>query len=236
MSRAEQANEPTMEEILASIRRIISDDDQESHAAAAAAGEGGVAAGADKAVEAPGSDMEMAEEEGAMTAGNPAEAEMAAMAAEADLDEPEVLELTEEVTEPEPAATGEAEAEIDAEAEAEYQARAEEAAADVVFLEKTEEEMDAEFNAAGAGTEAAAQAADAGRPSGGLLSSQADSSIASAFSSLENFVLSTHSRTLEDLVQDMLKPMLKEWLDTNLPPLVERLVREEIERVSRGRR
>jgi cell pole-organizing protein PopZ len=29
--------------------------------------------------------------------------------------------------------------------------------------------------------------------------------------------------------------MLRNWLDTNLPPLVERLVREEIERVSRGR-
>jgi cell pole-organizing protein PopZ len=33
----------------------------------------------------------------------------------------------------------------------------------------------------------------------------------------------------------MLRPMLKDWLDENLPPLVERLVREEIERVSRRR-
>ena len=37
--------------------------------------------------------------------------------------------------------------------------------------------------------------------------------------------------TLEDLVRDELRPLLKEWLDSNLPPLVERLVRTEIERV-----
>jgi cell pole-organizing protein PopZ len=37
--------------------------------------------------------------------------------------------------------------------------------------------------------------------------------------------------TLEDLVRSELRPLLKEWLDTNLPPLVERLVRVEIERV-----
>jgi hypothetical protein len=69
-----------------------------------------------------------------------------------------------------------------------------------------------------------------------LISSRTDASVASAFASLEKFVLSTHSRTLEDLVSEMLRPLLKAWLDVNLPPLVERLVREEIERVSRGRR
>jgi cell pole-organizing protein PopZ len=37
--------------------------------------------------------------------------------------------------------------------------------------------------------------------------------------------------TLEDLVRSELRPLLKEWLDTHLPPLVERLVRVEIERV-----
>ena len=41
--------------------------------------------------------------------------------------------------------------------------------------------------------------------------------------------------TDEDLVKEMLRPMLKSWLDENLPPMVERLVRQEIERVSRGR-
>ena len=37
--------------------------------------------------------------------------------------------------------------------------------------------------------------------------------------------------TLEDMVRAELRPLLKEWLDTNLPPVVERLVRAEIERV-----
>ena len=40
---------------------------------------------------------------------------------------------------------------------------------------------------------------------------------------------------LEDLVREMLRPMLKAWLDDNLPGMVERMVRAEIERVSRGR-
>jgi len=40
-------------------------------------------------------------------------------------------------------------------------------------------------------------------------------------------------KTLEDYVLDMLRPMLKEWLDRNLPSLVERLVQREIHRVSR---
>ena len=44
-----------------------------------------------------------------------------------------------------------------------------------------------------------------------------------------------HARTLDDLVKEMLRPMLKSWLDDNLPSIVERIVRAEIERVSRGR-
>ncbi|MFC7662437.1 PopZ family protein [Methylorubrum suomiense] len=48
-------------------------------------------------------------------------------------------------------------------------------------------------------------------------------------------VLSQNARTLEEIVQEMLRPMLKGWLDENLPQMVERLVRAEIERVSRGR-
>ena len=38
-------------------------------------------------------------------------------------------------------------------------------------------------------------------------------------------------RTLEDIVRDLLRPLLQTWLDENLPRLVERLVREEIARV-----
>ncbi|MEN3351038.1 MAG: uncharacterized protein V7632_4673 [Bradyrhizobium sp.] len=59
--------------------------------------------------------------------------------------------------------------------------------------------------------------------------------VESAFNSLANTVLSNNARTLEDLVKEMLRPMLKAWLDDNLPGLVERVVKAEIERVSRGR-
>jgi cell pole-organizing protein PopZ len=40
-------------------------------------------------------------------------------------------------------------------------------------------------------------------------------------------------KTLEDLVKEMLRPMLKEWLDRNLPPMVERFVEREIVRLTR---
>ena len=61
------------------------------------------------------------------------------------------------------------------------------------------------------------------------------SAVESAFNTLANTVLSNNARTLEDLVKEMLRPMLKSWLDDNLPGLVERIVKAEIERVSRGR-
>ena len=51
---------------------------------------------------------------------------------------------------------------------------------------------------------------------------------------LAQTVLVQNARTLEDLVREMLRPMLRSWLDENLPGLVERLVRAEIERVARG--
>ena len=41
----------------------------------------------------------------------------------------------------------------------------------------------------------------------------------------------TGGPTIEDVVRAELRPLLKQWLDTNLPSLVERLVRAEIERV-----
>ena len=68
-----------------------------------------------------------------------------------------------------------------------------------------------------------------------LVSPATDASVNNAFNLLAHTVLSQNARTLEDLVKDMLKPMLKAWLDDNLPVVVERLVRAEIERVSRGR-
>ncbi|MFA6265538.1 MAG: DUF2497 domain-containing protein [Pseudolabrys sp.] len=70
----------------------------------------------------------------------------------------------------------------------------------------------------------------------GLMSNSTRSAVDHAFNSLANTVLGNNARTLEDLVKEMLRPMLKSWLDDNLPNLVERIVRAEIERVSRGGR
>jgi cell pole-organizing protein PopZ len=42
-----------------------------------------------------------------------------------------------------------------------------------------------------------------------------------------------NGKTVEDLVKEMLRPMLKEWLDRNLPPMVERYVEREIVRLTR---
>ena len=70
-----------------------------------------------------------------------------------------------------------------------------------------------------------------------LLSPHADAVVSGAFNQLATTMsLSGSARTVEELVEDMLRPLLPSWLDVNLPPLVEKLVREEIQRVSRGRR
>lgn len=43
-------------------------------------------------------------------------------------------------------------------------------------------------------------------------------------------------RTIEGMVREMLLPLLKEWLDSNLPHIVERIVQEEVERLVRASR
>ncbi len=89
---------------------------------------------------------------------------------------------------------------------------------------------DATASAAASGHSAAAAHV---APDAALLSPRTSAAVDTAFSSLSHTVLSQPPRTLEDLVRDMLRPMLKQWLDANLPDMVERLVRAEIERVSR---
>jgi len=71
----------------------------------------------------------------------------------------------------------------------------------------------------------------AGRP---LLSRSTSAAVDTSFHALAHTVLVQNTSTLEDIVREMLRPMLKTWLDDNLPGLVERLVRAEIERVSRS--
>jgi len=69
-----------------------------------------------------------------------------------------------------------------------------------------------------------------------LLSASANASIASSFHSLAQTMLFKDKGVVEDIAREMLRPMLKQWLDDNLPTMVERLVRAEIERVARGGR
>jgi cell pole-organizing protein PopZ len=69
-----------------------------------------------------------------------------------------------------------------------------------------------------------------------LLSSSAGDQVARSFQDLAIAVDHAERRSLDQIAEEMLRPMLQEWLDDNLPTLVERLVREEIERVARGSR
>lgn len=69
-----------------------------------------------------------------------------------------------------------------------------------------------------------------------LMSPRAGAAVTASFDALARSMASNGGIKLEDMVEGMLRPMLRSWLDDNLPGLVERLVREEIDRVSRGRR
>jgi cell pole-organizing protein PopZ len=81
----------------------------------------------------------------------------------------------------------------------------------------------------------------------GLISEPTASASASALSSLASTVeierlavapasrtyLGNGTRTLEDMVIELMRPLLKQWLDDNLPATVDRLVQKEIERISK---
>ncbi len=94
---------------------------------------------------------------------------------------------------------------------------------------------------AGSGQRAVPRAARGGQrrsdaaPRKALMSPRADATVAASFEDLSKAMLNGNARKLDEVVEDLLKPMLKTWLEGNLPQMVERLVREEIERVSRGR-
>lgn len=70
-----------------------------------------------------------------------------------------------------------------------------------------------------------------------LVSRAAASAAASAFGQLSAAVTQPRggSPTIEDLVREMLQPMLRDWLDKNLPAIVQAAVRDEVDRISRGR-
>ena len=88
---------------------------------------------------------------------------------------------------------------------------------------------------------APARAAEPVAPEGGLVSPSAADSAASAFGRLERSVTppapaAAEARSLEDVVGDLLRPMLKAWLDENLPGIVRAAVEAEVERIARLRR
>ncbi|WP_208979005.1 PopZ family protein [Stappia stellulata] len=214
-----------MEEILASIRRIISDEETPAaeaednvDAPEAVADEDGSAEMSqddlDKLFDSDEDEVELGEPEPEF-APEPELAPEPEVEAEAD----DVLELTEDL------AVDDADDAFDM---VEGLATAEEQIGDVAFME---EEPVAEPTPEPSGE--AQSASD--RFTEELLSPTANQAVHSAFNNLAGTILSNNARTLEDLVKEMLRPMLKSWLDENLPPMVERLVRQEIERVSRGR-
>ena len=67
-----------------------------------------------------------------------------------------------------------------------------------------------------------------------LLSPEANEAVTASFSALSADLAARSAELADGLVREMLRPMLKQWLDENLPAVVERLVRAEIQRVARG--
>ena len=211
-----------MEEILASIRRIIADDDAKPAKGSALAPETAPPA-KQPAAAAPATPSAPAAPPAPKSATTPAAAnsqdEIDAMLAELDGPPkatpkpaasqpaaPDVLDLTESMTSPATPSPGPAPS-----------FRTIDANPDVVFANKPE------------------PAPARPMPDRGLISSETVKAVDSAFNTLAHTVIGQNARTLEDLVREMLRPMLKSWLDDNLPGMVERIVRTEIERVSRGR-
>ena len=239
MTQPAKVQEPSMEEILASIRRIIADDEAKPAAAEKPASPPAAAKPA-MMKDIPPSAIAPAPKP-APPAPKPAPAppppapepvasnnqdDIDAMLASLDAATPEadirpaqpepeadVFELTDEMALPEPVPAA-------------------------ATFNKVEPQDDIEFTEAKASRRQPAYEPpfESAAPARPILSHSTVSAVESAFHSLANTVLSNNARTLEDLVKEMLRPMLKSWLDDNLPGLVERIVKAEIERVSRGGR
>jgi cell pole-organizing protein PopZ len=257
MTQPAKVQEPSMEEILASIRRIIADDEAKPAAAEKPASPPAQAKPPEKPAAAP-----LAAKSPVMS-DIPPSAIPAAQAAAAKVAPPPVKPAPPPAAPAPPAAASNSQDDIDAmlagldEATSEAEIRPPLPDGEVFDLtddmalpdpptpsfRKVEPEDDLEF------TETAATRAvhrqpvfepppfeAPAPPPQQILSRSTVSAVESAFNTLANTVLSNNARTLEDLVKEMLRPMLKSWLDDNLPGLVERIVKAEIERVSRGGR
>jgi cell pole-organizing protein PopZ len=218
MTQAAKSQEPSMEEILASIRRIIADDDATKSAQRPPEPpKPAPAAAAPAARPAPPPRAPAPPEPSPMEAAAAAEAVEPEPAPEMPVDEQgaDILDLTESMAMPQPVPSPAP------------QFRTIDGSFDVSYEEPAEK-----LALPPAATEPPAYAAE---ERSRLMSNVASAAVDSAFNTLAQTVLVQNARTLEDLVREMLRPMLKSWLDDNLPSMVERLVRNEIERVSRGR-
>jgi uncharacterized protein len=213
MAQAAKSQEPSMEEILASIRRIIAEDDSEKSAPRPAEATG-LELNPDAAASSLGAARAMGDSYSPPLPDSPAPS-IGSLSGTAKAAKPStVLDLAEPMVSPTSRSAASAfdtsppppppPASID----------------------------HAVANEAMSGTQSSGAHDEEG---GGLMSSSTSAAVDSAFNALAQTVLVHNARTLEDLVREMLRPMLKVWLDDNLPGLVERLVRAEIERVSRGR-
>ena len=224
MSQPAKAQEPSMEEILASIRRIIADDEGGKARAPESPKPASAPAPAKPASPMPQAPAAMAPQEPAappQRAGN--QDEIDAMLSDIDTSSrgqapddgvADVLNLTESMAAPAPQPPV---------------FRTIDTQSDVFFTEEGAEPP----QAAPRFEDTRRAAPPSFEPT--LMSSSTSQAVDAAFNTLAHTVLSQNARTLEDLVKEMMRPMLKSWLDDNLPGLVERVVRAEIERVSRGR-
>jgi cell pole-organizing protein PopZ len=71
-------------------------------------------------------------------------------------------------------------------------------------------------------------------PKPALLSERVERQVAASFSELSEAFAARSRKTFDEMAEEMIAPLLRDWMENNLPTLVERLVREEIERVARG--
>lgn len=199
MSDTEQ--EPSMEEILASIRRIISDDDKEQENVAK------------ENEDAPEVQEPQADEEAEVAAApEPEPVAEEETSSEEDEDDDDILDLTDmEASDPEPLFEAQAYKEAEPEPEPEPVAAPEPPPPPATPAPETN------------GLVSPPQAGEA-RVSFERLSDK----LSEDYSELP---IGNGAVTLEGLTRELVRPMLKEWLDQHLPMTVERLVREEIERL-----
>jgi len=94
----------------------------------------------------------------------------------------------------------------------------------VVWSQPEEPAQEREFDAAPAA------------PEEPLVSAQTNQAVSTAFEALSASLALQGAELAENMTREILRPMLKSWLDEHLPSMVERLVRAEIQRVARGGR